>query len=184
MATGLYLGSIEAGRDGEVAQLVKNLMALAVDRIVTTEELLRVRVVELHGDAAGCVAVSCRVYQVDAVVAGGVAPATRVSAHRTVLQIVQTKVWRSFIFFCFSQTKGLHDDVSLNAFLDHHASLYKGRTHRPYPCTRDLSSLVRYVPCTTRPLGEAFPMDEVSLTDVSRTQPSTKGQQQLLGLRA
>ncbi len=81
VATGLYLGPIEAGRDGEVAQLVKNLMTLAVDRIVTTEELLRVRVVELHGDAAGCVAVSCRVYQVDAVVTRGVAPATRVRAH-------------------------------------------------------------------------------------------------------
>jgi hypothetical protein len=94
-----YLGPIEAGRDGEVAQLVKNLMTLAVDRIVTTEELLRVRIVELHGDAAGCVAVSCRVYQVDAVVTRGVAPATRVSAHRTVLRAVQTKVWGSSQIF-------------------------------------------------------------------------------------
>ncbi len=86
-----YLRPIEAGRDGEVAQLVKNLMTLAVDRIVTTEELLRVRIVELHGDAAGCVAVSCRVYQVDSVVTRGVAPATRVIAHRTVLQTVQKR---------------------------------------------------------------------------------------------
>ncbi len=107
--SGLYLRPIEAGRDGEVAQLVKDLMTLAVDRIVTTEELLRVRIVELHGDAAGCVAVSCRVYQVDAVVAGGVAPAARVRAHRTVLHTVQKRRFgtQSFKLFLQSSEMGL-----------------------------------------------------------------------------
>jgi hypothetical protein len=65
-------------------------------------------------------------------------------------------------FFC-SQTKGWHDGVS--------------------PKFLGSCILVRNVPCTTRPSEEAFSMDEVSLTDVSRTQPSTKVQQ-LSGLRA
>ncbi len=117
-----YLGPIEAGRDGQVAQLVKNLMALAVDRIVTTEELLRVRIVELHGDAAGCVAVSCRVDQVDSVVAGGVAPAARVRAHRTVLHTVQTNVWNFYNFLLFTTKKDGMTVCPLSS-LDH-VSLY------------------------------------------------------------
>ena len=75
----------QTGREGEVSQLVKDLMSLTIDRIVSTEELAGVRVVELHTDTAGCVAVTSSVDEVDPSELLGVSPAVRVGPHIAVL---------------------------------------------------------------------------------------------------
>ena len=80
-----HLLSVEAGWNGNVSQLVENRVALPVHRVMAAQQLVRVRVVELHGEAAGGVAVAGRVDQMDSVIGGGVvAPAARVLAHRAV----------------------------------------------------------------------------------------------------
>ena len=75
----------ETGREGEVSQLIKDLMSLTVERVVGTEELPSISVVELHTDTAGGVAVAASVHQVDPSELLGVAPAVWVRPHITVL---------------------------------------------------------------------------------------------------
>ena len=76
----------ETGREGEVAEFIKDLVSLAIVGVVSTEELPSVGVVELHADTAGGVAVASSVVQVDPSELLGVSPAVRVGPHITVLE--------------------------------------------------------------------------------------------------
>ena len=46
----LALLAPEAGRDGDVAELVEDLVRLAVDRILTTDQLASVSIIKLHAE--------------------------------------------------------------------------------------------------------------------------------------
>ena len=75
----------ETRGEGEVSELIKDLMSLAVYRVVSTEEVPGVSVVELHTDTAGGVAVASGVDQVDPSVLLRVAPTVGVGPHIAVL---------------------------------------------------------------------------------------------------
>ena len=75
----------KTGGEGEVSQLIEDLMSLAIDRVVSTEEFASVSVVEFHADTAGSVAVASSVDQVDPSELLSVAPAVGVGPHITVL---------------------------------------------------------------------------------------------------
>merc|ERR550519_3345214 len=63
-------------------------MGLAIDRVVSAEQLIGVSIVQLHRNAAWSMAVACSIDQVDPVKLGGVSPAGSVVPGVTVIHHV------------------------------------------------------------------------------------------------